>query len=258
MSVSAPFDLPGDDRGVLLIHGFTGAPEGLRYLGEQLAARGVTVRAPLLPGHGTRVEDLEHVTWHDWADHVVAEYDALAARCRTVAVVGQSMGGVLALHVGLERAATVGAVATLAAPLWIAGLAAQVTRWTAPGAWLAGRLRFVPKIGGPDVRSPEAKRGYHGYSKVSIAALHQLMALIDAVAARLEAVRAPVLVLHGKDDHTVPVACAPALAARTRAERLRILDRSFHLLASDVERDVVAAEVGAFVDRHLAPHQRSA
>jgi esterase/lipase len=34
---SAPFDLDGDDRGVLCIHGFTGAPEGLRYLGDRLA-----------------------------------------------------------------------------------------------------------------------------------------------------------------------------------------------------------------------------
>jgi carboxylesterase len=52
---SAPFDLDGDDRGILCIHGFTGAPEGLRFLADRLAGRGFTVSAVLLPGHGTRV-----------------------------------------------------------------------------------------------------------------------------------------------------------------------------------------------------------
>ena len=58
----------------------------------------------------------------------------------------------------------VAAVATLATPLWLGGLGARVARWTAPGGWLAGRLRFVRKLGGPDVRCREAKRGYHGYA----------------------------------------------------------------------------------------------
>jgi carboxylesterase len=248
--MSAPFDLDGDDRGVLCIHGFTGAPDGLRFLCERVAMRGMTVRAVLLPGHGTRVEDLESVSWRAWTAHVEAEYDRLAARCRSVAVVGQSMGGLLALHLATVR--DVKAVATLAAPLWLGGLSARVARWTGPGGWLEGRIRFVRKFGGPDVRSRDAKRGYHGYDRVPTRSIGELLALIADVDARLAEVRAPVLVLHGRNDHTVPFACAAAIAAKTRAERVRALDASYHLLASDVERDVVAAEVGAFVARHLA------
>jgi carboxylesterase len=246
---SRAFDLDGDDRGVLLIHGFTGAPEGLRYLAERLAERGFTVHAPLLPGHGTRVEDLERVTAGDWTAHVEAAYDRLAARCRKVAVVGQSMGGLLALHLSLVRPAV--AVGSLAAPLWLEGLAKRVVGWTAPGGWLAGRVRFVPKLGGADVRSREAKRGYHGYSKVSIRALHELLDLMRAVDERLPDVTAPLLVLHAREDHTAPFSCAAVLAERAHAERFRALELSYHLLASDVERAIVAAEVGAFVERHL-------
>lgn len=247
---SAPFDLDGDDRGILCIHGFTGAPEGLRFLAERLAGRGLTVSAVLLPGHGTRVEDLEAVTWRDWTAHVEDAFDRLAARCGRVAVVGQSMGGLLALHVATVRARAA-AVATLAAPLWLDGLARRVVRWTAPGGWLNGRLRYVPKFRGPDVRDKAQKRNYHGYDRVPTRAIPELMALMAHVDGRLDQVRAPVLVLHGRQDHTVPFACAAALAEKTRAERLRALDHSYHLLASDVERDVVAAEVGVFVERHL-------
>src|SRR6266508_285833 len=39
-----PFDLDrGGERGVLCIHGFTGTPFEVRYLGERLADRGLTV-----------------------------------------------------------------------------------------------------------------------------------------------------------------------------------------------------------------------
>jgi esterase/lipase len=60
-----------------------------------------------------------------------------------------------------------------------------------------------------------------------------------------------VLVVHGEHDHTAPVACATRIAGRTRAVRLRILPRSYHLIAADVERDIVAAEVIDFLRQHV-------
>jgi esterase/lipase len=68
-------------------------------------------------------------------------------------------------------------------------------------------------------------------------------------------VRAPALVIHGRRDHTVPFACADALAgglgAAAEVRRLT-LERSFHLGFVDRERTAVANAVGAFLDRHLA------
>ena len=49
-----PFLHDGSDEiGMLLCHGFTGSPQSLRPWGEHLAAEGLTVRCPRLPGHGT-------------------------------------------------------------------------------------------------------------------------------------------------------------------------------------------------------------
>jgi carboxylesterase len=53
-----PFAFPGGDVGVLLLHGFTGSPQGLRPWGEALREAGFTVRCPRLPGHGTDWRDL--------------------------------------------------------------------------------------------------------------------------------------------------------------------------------------------------------
>lgn len=214
MAASDPFDLVGDrEVGVVCVHGFTGSTYEMRYLGEQLACDGATVHgvSPSRPGHGTSVEDLARADWRDWTCALDRAARAMQRRCRRVAVVGPSLGGLRAR----ERAARrpeLARVASLAAPRWLDGIAGRAARW------LAGPLgRVVPRIpelGGSDVR--------------------------DRVA---------------RADHTVPVACATRITERTtraRAHRLRILPRSFHLIAIDVERDIVAAEVIAFLARHAA------
>jgi esterase/lipase len=78
---------------------------------------------------------------------------------------------------------------------------------------------------------------------------------MERVDDELPDVRVPLLVLHGDNDHTAPVGSAARIAERVNARelRVRILPRSFHLLAIDEERTVVAAEVGHFFERHLRP-----
>ena len=53
-----PFDHSGSPVGVLLCHGFTGSPQTLRGWADYLAAQGLTVSLPRLPGHGTTWRDL--------------------------------------------------------------------------------------------------------------------------------------------------------------------------------------------------------
>ena len=71
---------PGGRHGVLLIHGFTGLPAELRLLGEYLNARGFTVLAIRLAGHGTTVEDLSRMEHEEWMDSVRDGYAILCRR----------------------------------------------------------------------------------------------------------------------------------------------------------------------------------
>jgi carboxylesterase len=245
-----PFDFVGDadgEVGVVCVHGFTGSPYEMRYLGDVLARAGCAVRGMLLPGHGTSVDDLERTGWRDWAREVDREIDAMAQRRRHVAVVGQSLGGLLALYLAAQRPG-LAAVAALATPLWLGGLSGRVARWvTGP---LAGRIRRLPKLGGSDVRDRRVRAENPGYASIPTRALGELLAFMPIVDAVLPELRLPLLVLHARHDHTAPVACAARIAERAHARRIRILPRSYHLIAVDVERDIVAAEVTGFVCRH--------
>jgi carboxylesterase len=243
-----PFHLVGDDEqiGVVLVHGFTGSPFEVRYLGEQIARAGYTVDGIRLPGHGTSLADLDTKTWQDWVAHIEAAVDAMQARYPRVAVIGQSLGGLLALYVATTR--QIACVGSLAAPLWLEGLSGRVATWTTRGA-LRG-VRAIPKFGGSDVRDPRAKRDNPCYPAIPTKALGQLLAFFPVVREALPRITQPVLVIHATQDHTAPVACAKTIAEATRAERVRILPESYHLIAVDVERDIVAAEVTQFIRRH--------
>jgi len=94
-----PRSLDGGDVGAILIHGFTGTPRDLGGLGEALQRRGLTVRIPRLPGHGTNGMDFLGSGWRDWLRCAADAFADLRGPCRRVHLVGYSMGGNLAVLV---------------------------------------------------------------------------------------------------------------------------------------------------------------
>src|SRR5260370_36324799 len=65
------FFLPGAGVSALLIHGLTGTPYEMRYLGERLAAHGVRVRGVKLAGHAGTPGELGATGYGNWYESVV-------------------------------------------------------------------------------------------------------------------------------------------------------------------------------------------
>lgn len=259
----SPFDLYATDRdgadgrpvcGVLCIHGFTGSPFEMRYLGEYLSGRGLRALGIALPGHCTTPADLDRTTWVDWYGAVEAGADRLLAECDRVAVVGQSLGGLLALHLAAERGSDLAAAASLAAPLWLPGLARVAVAITRPDRLIGRLVRTLPKLGGSDTRDTEMRALNPCYRAVPVRALHQLVAFMERVRGELEAVRIPTLVVHATQDHTAPFACSYEIAARVADGHHHALQESFHNITIDVEREHVARLVGDFMTARLGVH----
>ena len=80
---------------VLLLHGFVGSWQDFADLGERLAAGGLHVRAPRLPGHATTPRDFARQNPDAMLAAAVEEFRALSNEYQAVYVVGFSMGGAL-------------------------------------------------------------------------------------------------------------------------------------------------------------------
>ena len=65
MPGAEPFTMKGGATGGLLVHGVTGTPHEMLWLGTQLAADGHTVRGPRLAGHATTPEEMSATRWPD-------------------------------------------------------------------------------------------------------------------------------------------------------------------------------------------------
>src|SRR5271156_4460014 len=92
---TSEFFFPGSGVSALLIHGLTGTPYEMRFLGERLAAAGVRVRGVRLAGHAATPEDLAATDYHDWYESVAGGFEQLRSFGDPVVVAGLSLGAVL-------------------------------------------------------------------------------------------------------------------------------------------------------------------
>ena len=170
-----------------------------------------------------------------------------------VAIVGASMGALLALRLARRRPDTIAALILMAAPLrWRRLDRACVEVLSRLAALFGIRHAAIAKRGGVDVVDPAVRALSPSLNAFPIAALHHLIALSDAVAKDIPSVTAPALIVHGRLDRTVPIAASEDLASTigsTIVERLW-LDGSGHLVAVDHERAAVADAVRTFLAQH--------
>jgi carboxylesterase len=224
----------------------------MRPLGEALAARGFRVHGVCLPGHGTTVQDLAGTRWSDWFEEVLREGERLAAETQGFAAIGMSLGALLGLHLAATHAASVRALVLGGTPIESHGLRLRLLPLLARVPWFADRWAVIPKRGGgPDIADPVARAASTSYRAMPLLGILELLALQQVVRGELERVRQPALLLHGRGDHSVPVANLVRLRQRlgSRTVETHVLERSWHVVTLDHDRDEVARLTGDFLDR---------
>lgn len=240
-----PFSHAAGPHGVLVLHGFTGSPQSMRGLAEAFAAAGFTVELPLLPGHGTSIDDMCTTGWDDWSRAAEASYTELAGRCDAVVVAGLSMGGTLATWLASRHPA--------------AGLIAINAAIEPAGEAMIDLLRQTLDQGttvmaaiGNDVADPAQEE--LAYDGMPVAPLVSMMLAQEALAPALGDVRCPTLVFTSRQDHVVMPSSSDYLAERVSGPVERIyLERSFHVATLDYDRDEIARASVAFARRVTGP-----
>jgi carboxylesterase len=241
-----PFSAHGGPAGVLVLHGFTGSPASMRGVAEALAAAGLAVELPLLPGHGTSVADMIPTRFDDWSAAAEQALHELSERARPVCAVGLSMGGTLAAWLAEHHPELAGLV--LINPL-IEGPDEAFRRA------LADLIDQGSEVA-PGIGSDIAKPGVTelAYDETPLVAALSLFDAADTVAKNLPAIRCPVLLLSSRQDHVVPPDSGDRLVASAAGPVERVwLERSYHVATMDYDADEVARRSVAFVRQATAP-----
>ncbi len=242
------FYFPGGRVGCLLIHGFTGAPKEMIWLGEHLAAQSHTILGLRLFAHATQPQDLFRARWQDWVADVETGFHILHAVCDQIVVMGLSMGGMLSLIAGAQ--------------LPVAGVVAMSTPYRLRQEWFARLRPLMPAAslvmpyfgkGRPDWRDAAAASDHLEYPDYPLRAVAQLFDLLAEMRRCLPSVRVPVLLVNSRLDETVTPDQAEAIASRLagRVERLMV-DDSGHIVTRDAARERVFQAAAAFARRVTA------
>jgi carboxylesterase len=226
----------------------------MRWLGEYLHARGLTIYAPRLSGHGTTPARMGQQHWMDWYDNVRDGVTLLRARCRKVFAVGLSMGGLLSLRVA--AAGLVDGAVVMAAPLYLNNRLMPHTRWI---RHIRRYKRANPGDLDARVRDIQRQAGRDDYGRVAyddwtpVASVAQLHALMGEVRRHLPDITAPLLVIYSKNDQTVPFDNMRQVVEGVHSADLvqKALEHSDHVLTQDIERETVFEMVGEFIGARL-------
>lgn len=255
------FFFPGDGVSVLLVHGLTGTPYEMRYLGERLAARGMRVRGVKLAGHAGAPEDLGLASYDNWYESVVHGLEELRQYGEPNVVVGLSMGAVLSARVAADQREAVAGLVMLAPAFFMPTSTAMKIKLVRMLGSFTANL-YLYRSGGSDIYDAAARRVHPKCALIPLSAPMKLVDLCAVVKPKLPQITQPALVMHAKRDHTCPIRKNVDYVMKhlgSPEKRAVELDESYHVITVDCEKESVANEVIEFAERfRVAPEKRAA
>jgi carboxylesterase len=245
-----PFFFAGDPSkpACLLIHGFTGTPKEMRWMGEHLHRQGYTCLGIRLAGHATHPEDMIRSRWTDWAASVEDGYRLLCGVSDEIFLIGLSMGGNLSLLMSTQlRVRGVIALSTPSRmpteyPIWLMQL-------------LSLFIKFRPKSSEPPGSGwfdQSAYKEHISYPQNPVRSAAELKKLILRMNAALPKVTVPVLLMHSKDERYVLPDNIEVIYKRlvNAPDKTRLyVTGSGHVLPRDASREQVFQSAAEFIQR---------
>ena len=227
--------------GVLLVHGFTGAPPSMRPWGEFFHSKGFTVRVPLLPGHGTKAEDLNNVKWQEWPAKVEHELSELQKTCDIIFLVGLSMGGGTVLNVATNNNDAIAGIVLVNPWIHLKGMSVEL-------AFLISRFRKMRASVGNDIKRPGVTEW--GYDATAILGVYEALKMLRNTSKNLGAVTVPVQLFHSVEDHTLPVSNTEIILSEIGSkDKTRIeLVNSYHVATLDYDQELIFQNSLTFIE----------
>ena len=263
MIKASEFHLRGGRSGVLLIHGLTGTPTEMRFVGNGLHRAGFSVLGMQLAGHCGDEADLLATGWQDWYASVVEAADRLAAQVDHLFVAGLSMGALLALKLAIDRPTEVDGVGLYGTTFFHDGWATPaiariafllplltslgigrgcVSAETEPYGIKDERIRN--RVAGAMLAGDSQAAGLAGFPWPSLAEFQRLSVHVRR---RVGGVRAPCFIAHSSNDDVASLRNVRVIERGVRAPvETLLLDNSYHMVTVDQERGKLIERSAAF------------
>lgn len=224
--------------GVLLIHGYTGSPQHMRYLGEQLHQQGFTVEGIRLTGHGSTPEAMEAASYQDWIEDAEAGLKKLQASCDRLFVAGISMGGGISLYLALHHALE--GVIPINAAVGVKSRLKEVL-----SNLRAENKRFIDN--GVDIK----KEGVEeiSYRRAPVKSMEDLIKMGELVKPHVNKIQCPLLVITSKVDNVITTENSHYIYenAASKEKHLFVVDNSYHIATLDHDAKAIADRIALFM-----------
>ena len=244
---------------VLALHGMNDYSNAFDGSGKALAAKGIATYAYDQRGFGAGLRAGFWSSTATMAEDARTAADLLHARYPTVPLylLGESMGGAVALVAASEPLSSIRGVILSAPAVWgrsSMGLLQQAVLWlsyqVAPGWELTGRgLKIQPSDNIEMLRA--LGRDPLVIKATRVDAVHGMVDLMDAAQDAVERVQLPLLLLYGAKDQVIPA--DPTWAAIGRLPKLGTSQRAafygngWHMLLRDLQAQLVVDDIGAWI-----------
>lgn len=181
--------------GALLLHGLFDSPFSLKDIGLKLQNAGIFSRSILLPGHGTKPQDLLNVSYHSWIQAMRYGFETMRKEVKQIYLIGYSTGAALSVYQALQDADIAGII-LLSPAIRIKVPVNIFVAWQRLRRLISPNRKWLFR---------EDEIDYAKYSSIPFKAIDQINRLTQAVRELYQAQRldAPVFLVISREDETV-------------------------------------------------------
>jgi carboxylesterase len=213
--------------GVLIIHGFAGTRAEVETLRKYLEQAGYLTSVPLLKGHESTKAELAGAKHEEWISGTKEELIKFTKSCEKVAVVGFSMGGLIAVN--LFKQCSFDGLVLVNTPVYYWNIKVIIKNLISNF-----KLNF--------------NKYFVASSTKPLHALFEFQSLLSKTKPLFSSVNCNTLVMQEWDDDTVNPRSAKFIYNKLSGKkRLRMLKKGGHVLLMGSEAEKVCKEIEGFI-----------
>lgn len=235
-----PFFFEAGPRAVLLLHGFTGNSSDVRMLGRFLEKKGYTTYAPHYRGHGVPPEELIQSNAEQWWADVLEAYQFLKDKgYDEIAVAGLSLGGVLALKLGVNK--PLKGIITMCSPMTM-----RTTDVMFEGVMKYAREYKLAEQKSADMMEQELT----WIQQQGMPSLVGLQNLVQEVREEIEFLYTPIFVVQATYDEVIDPQSATIIynGVESDAKKIKWYENSGHIITLGKEKNELHEDIYLFLE----------